>query len=89
MPRYYFHFCWQDDLAADAEGRVLDGFDAAYKYACGLIRYVRRRFPDAGEDWWIEIGDGSSRPTAVLPAVVVGKSPPKLGADGFKRSAPG
>jgi Domain of unknown function (DUF6894) len=72
MPRYYFHLLWSDDEARDTQGLELDGFDAAYKYACGLVRQVRHRFPHADEDWWIEVGDGISPPTAVIPAMVSG-----------------
>ena len=72
MPRYYFNFLWSDDAATDTKGVELDGFDAAYDYACGLVRQVRYRFPHAEEDWWIEIGDGISKPTTVVPSMVSG-----------------
>ena len=44
----------------------------AYRYACGLVQQVRSRFPDAGEDWWIEVSDGINSPTLVMPAMVPG-----------------
>ena len=78
MQRYYFHFRWPDDAATDTEGVELEGFDAAYDYACGLVRQVRSRFPAADEVWWIEISDGISKPTAVPPATVPGANIPKL-----------
>jgi hypothetical protein len=82
MQRYYFHFRWPDDAVTDTEGVELEGFAAAYDYACGLVHKVRNRFPEADEGWWIEISDGISKPTAVLPATVPGASAnlPKLRA---------
>ena len=80
MPRYYFHFRWADDAVKDTEGVELEGFDAAYHYACGLVQQVRRRFPAADEGWWIEVSDGISKPTAVLPAKIPGANIPKLRA---------
>jgi hypothetical protein len=70
MQRYYFHFRWPDDAVRDTEGVELEAFAAAYDYACGLVWQVRSRFPAADEGWWIEISDGISKPTAVLPAMV-------------------
>jgi len=80
MQRYYFHFRWADDAVKDTEGVELEGFDAAYHYACGLVQQVRSRFPGADEGWWIEVSDGISEPTAVLPAMIPGASVPKLRA---------
>jgi len=37
MQRYYFHFLWPDDAVRDTEGVELEGFDAAYHYACRLV----------------------------------------------------
>ena len=71
MQRYYFHFLWPDDAVRDTEGVELEGFDAAYHYACGLVQQVRSRFPAADEGWWIEISDGlSGNPTVILPSMV-------------------
>ena len=72
MQRYYFHFLWPDDAVRDTEGVELEGFDAAYQYACRLVHLVRQRFPAADEDWWIEIDGGTGKPTALLPAMVRG-----------------
>lgn len=69
MQRYYFHFLWADDAVRDKEGVALQGFDAAYSYACRLVHRVRSHFPAAEEDWWIEVDDGSN-PIVVLPAMV-------------------
>ena len=80
MPRYYFHFLWPDDAVFDKEGVELEGYQAAYHHACGLVQQVRIRFPAAAEDWWIEVCDGTSPPTAVLPAMVPGAKMPKLRA---------
>ena len=63
---------WLDDAVRDAEGVELEGFDAAYQYACRLVHLVRQRFPAADEDWWIEIDGGTGKPTALLPAMVPG-----------------
>ena len=41
---------------------------------------VRHRFPHADEDWWIEVGDGISPPTTVIPAMVSGGRVPSLRA---------
>ena len=76
MQRYYFHFLWPDDAVFDKEGRELENFEAAYLHACELVQEVRRRFPAAGEGWWIEVSDGTATPTTVLPAMVPGV--PKL-----------
>jgi hypothetical protein len=80
MQRYYFHFRWPDDAVRDTEGVELEGFDAAYQHACWLVQQVRSRFPAADEGWWIEISDGLSKPTAVLPATVRGANILKLRA---------
>ena len=80
MGRYYFHFRWPDDAVRDTEGVELEGFDAAYHHACGLVQQVRNRFPAADDGWWIEISDGISTPTALLPATVRGANSPKLRA---------
>ena len=58
MQRYHFHFKWRDDAVFDEEGIELENFPAAYLHACGLVHQVRRRFPAAGSDWWIEISTG-------------------------------
>jgi hypothetical protein len=78
MPRYHFHFLWPDDAVFDQEGRELEGYEAAYRYACGLVRQVRRRFPAADEDWWIEISDATGTPTTILPAMVARANTAKL-----------
>ena len=79
MPRYYFHFKWPDDAIRDTKGVDLEGFSAAYRYACGLVHQVRIRFPDADDHWWIEVGDGTGgKPTVILPAMVPGVGTPKL-----------
>jgi len=80
MPRYYFHFLWSDDAVFDKEGVELEGYEAAYDHACGLVRQVRIRFPAAKEDWWIEINAGSGTPATVLPAMVPGANVRKLRA---------
>ncbi|HEU0016860.1 MAG TPA: hypothetical protein VFQ31_00650 [Methyloceanibacter sp.] len=78
MQRYYFHFLWPDDAVRDTEGVELQGFDAAYHYACRLVHQVRSRFPAADEDWWIEVDDGSNKPVVVPPAIVPGARIVKL-----------
>jgi hypothetical protein len=80
MPRYYFHCVWPDDAVFDTEGVELEALEAAYHHACALVQQVRSRFPAAGEDWWIEVSDGNSTPTTVLPAMVSGAKIPKLRA---------
>jgi len=70
MPRYHFHFLWPDDVVFDEEGLELEGHEAAYRYACGLVHQVRSRFPACNEDWWIEISDGTATSTTILPAMV-------------------
>ena len=68
MPRYFFHFVWPDDACRDSQGVEFDGLVPAYWHAIGLARRVRHEFPDAGNDWLIEIGDESGRkPLVVLP----------------------
>jgi len=68
MPRYFFHVIWPDDTYRDKQGVEFDGLKPAYWYAIGLVRRVRHEFPDAGNDWLIEIGDESGRkPLVVLP----------------------
>ena len=47
---------WLDDAVRDAEGVELEGFDAAYQYACRLVHLVRQRFPAAG----VRIGGSKS-----------------------------
>jgi hypothetical protein len=80
MQRYYFHFLWHDDAVFDKEGVELESFDAAYLYACGLVQQVRRRFPEGGSDWWIEITDEIGTTTTLLPAMVPGATIAKLRA---------
>jgi hypothetical protein len=53
MPRYLFHFVWADDAVRDTKGVELDGLGRPI----GTLDRVRMRFPDAGDDWLIEIGD--------------------------------
>jgi hypothetical protein len=66
MQRYFFHFVWPGDVLRDIEGAELEGFDAAYHYAWGLVQQVHSRFPHANVDWWIDIDDGSNKPVAIL-----------------------
>ena len=80
MQRYYFHFRWPDDAVFDQEGIELENFAAAYLHACGLVRQVLTRFPEADEGWWIEISDGAATATTVLPTMVPGARVPKLRA---------
>jgi hypothetical protein len=69
MPLYFFHFVWADDAVRDTKGVELEGLGAAYRHALGLVHRVRIRFPDAGDDWLIEIGDETGRkPLVILPA---------------------
>jgi hypothetical protein len=71
MPRYFFHFVWPDDSVRDTKGLELEGFGAAYRHACKLVRQVRVSFSDGDEDWWIEISDGTGgEPAVVHPAMV-------------------
>jgi hypothetical protein len=35
----------------------LEGLEAAYRHAIGLVHQVRVRFSDADDDWLIEISD--------------------------------
>ena len=68
MPRYFFHFVWPDDAFRDTKGLEFEGLVPAYWHAIGLVRRVRYDFPDAGNDWLIEIGDEAGRkPLVVLP----------------------
>jgi hypothetical protein len=80
MPRYFFHFQWSDDAVFDPEGIELENFSAAYRHACGLVQQVRTRFSEADEGWWIEISDGISTSTIVLPTMVPGGKFVKLRA---------
>jgi hypothetical protein len=69
MPRYFFNFVWGDDAVRDTEGVELEGLGAAYLHAMEMLLRVRVNFPEAGDDWVIEIGDEAGRkPLVVLPA---------------------
>ena len=78
MQRYHFHFKWRDDAVFDEKGIELENFPAANLRACELVHQVRRRFPAARSDWWIEISTGSGPPTTILPSMVPGPSTAKL-----------
>jgi Domain of unknown function (DUF6894) len=80
MPRYYFHFLSPDDAVLDKEGVELEGYEAAYDHACGLVHQVRIRFPASKENWWIEIGDGTGTPATILPAMIPGTNIRRLRA---------
>ena len=80
MPRYYFHFMWPDDAVFDKEGVELEGYEAAYDHACGLVHQIRIRFPAANDDWWIEVSTGSGTPATILPAMVHGTNMRRLWA---------
>ena len=68
MPRYFFHFVWGNAAARDTEGFELEGLWAAYLHALEILNRVRVEFPDAGDDWIIEISDEAGRkPLVVLP----------------------
>ena len=68
MPRYFFHFVWAEDAVKDEQGVELEGLSAAYWHAIDMVHRVRVRFPDAGNDWLIEIADETDRkPLVVLP----------------------
>jgi hypothetical protein len=49
-------------------------------HACQLVHQVRRRVPDGGSHWWIEISNGIDPSTTVVPAMVPCTSRTKLGA---------
>lgn len=66
MQRYHFHFRWRDDAVFDEQGIEFENFPAAYLRACELVHQVRRRFPEAGSDWWIEISTGLDTPTTIF-----------------------
>jgi hypothetical protein len=71
MPRYFFHFVWPDDAVRDTKGVELEGLEAAYRHAIGLVHQVRVRFSDADNNWLIEISDEAGRkPLVVLPSIV-------------------
>ena len=55
MQRYHFHFRWRNDAVFDEQGIELENFPAAYLHACELVHQVRRRFPAAGSDWWVQL----------------------------------
>ena len=57
MPRYFFHFVWAEDAVKDEQGVELEGLSAAYWHAIDMVHRVRVKFPDAGNDWLIEIAD--------------------------------
>jgi hypothetical protein len=68
MPRYFFHFVWGNDAARDTEGVELEGLRAAYLHALEMLHRVHVNFPEAGDDWVIEISDEAGRkPLVVLP----------------------
>ena len=68
MPRYFFHFVWAEDAVKDEQGVELEGLSAAYWHAMDMVHRVRVKFPDAGNDWLIEIADETNRkPLVVLP----------------------
>src|SRR5919106_3878611 len=68
MPRYFFHFASGNDVARDTEGVELEGLGAAYLRALEMLHRVHVKFPDAGNDWVIEVGDVTGRsPLVVLP----------------------
>jgi hypothetical protein len=57
-----------DDALRDSRGVEFDGLLLAYWHAIGMARRVRHEFPDAGNDWVIEIEDEAGRkPLVVLP----------------------
>ena len=55
MPHYFFHFVWADDAVKDEDGVELEGLKAAYRHAVEMVPRVRVKFPDAGDEWLIEI----------------------------------
>ena len=68
MPRYFFHFVWAEDAVKDEQGVELEGLSAAYWHAIDMVHRVRVKFPDADNDWIIEITDETDRkPLVVLP----------------------
>jgi uncharacterized protein DUF6894 len=71
MPRYFFHFVWADDAVKGEEGVELEGLKAAYRHAVEMVHRVRVKFPEAGDEWLIEIADETDRrPLVVLPGSV-------------------
>jgi hypothetical protein len=75
MPRYFFHFVWADDGVKDEEGVELEGLGAAYWHALEMVHRVRVKFPEAGNEWLIEIADETDR----RPLVVLAGSVPVFG----------
>jgi hypothetical protein len=67
MPRYFFHFVWPGDAVRDTKGVELEGLEAAYRHAIGLVHQVRARFSDADDDWLIEISDETGGKPLVNP----------------------
>ena len=71
MPRYFFHFVWPNDAVRDTKGVELEGLEAAYRHAIGLVHQVRVRFSEADNNWLIEISDETGgKPLVVLPSTV-------------------
>ena len=71
MPRYFFHFVWPNDAVRDTKGVELEGLEAAYRHAIGLVHQVRVRFSDADNNWLVEISDETGgKPLVVLPSTV-------------------
>jgi hypothetical protein len=71
MPRYFFYFVWPGDAVRDTRGVELEGLEAAYRHAIGLVHQVRVRFSDADNNWLIEISDETGgKPLVVLPSTV-------------------
>jgi hypothetical protein len=75
MPRYFFHFVWPNDAVRDTKGVELEGLEAAYRHAIGLVHQVHVRFSEADNNWLIEISDETGgKPLVVLPSTVPGPS---------------
>ena len=71
MPRYFFHFVWPNDAVRDTKGVELEGLEAAYRHAIGLVHQMRVRFSDADNNWLVEISDETGgKPLVVLPSTV-------------------
>jgi hypothetical protein len=68
VPRYFFHFVWPNDVFRDTTRVEFEGLVLAYWYQLDWYGKCVPIFPDAGNDWLIEIGDETGRkPLVVLP----------------------
>jgi hypothetical protein len=71
VPRYFFHFVSPDHVVKDTHGIELTGLSAAHWHGLRLVHHMHVHFPDADDDWLIEISDETGRkPLVILPSTL-------------------